>query len=67
LVTKEGVSKVSCSVLVVLGDRDWVGPADWPMGALPAASWVTLAGVDHFATPSYFGAIDATVKFLALD
>jgi hypothetical protein len=53
--------------LVVLGDRDWVGPADRLMAALPSASLVSLSGVDHFATPSDFGAIDATVKFLGLE
>ena len=37
------------------------------MAALPSASLVMLAGVDHFATPSDFGAIDATVKLLGLD
>jgi hypothetical protein len=43
-----------------------VGSADRLMAALPSASLVTLAGVDHFATPSDFGAIDATMKFLGL-
>jgi pimeloyl-ACP methyl ester carboxylesterase len=66
-VTEEEVSKVSCPVLVVLGDRDWVGPADRLMAALPSATLVMLAGVDHFATASDFGAIDATVKFLGLE
>lgn len=66
-VTEEEVSKVRCPVLVVLGDRDWVGPADRLMAALPSATLVTLAGVDHFATPSDFGAIDATIKFLGLE
>lgn len=65
--TEEGLSRLHCPVLVVLGDRDWVGPADRLMAALPSASLVTLAGVDHFATPSDFGAIDATVKFLDLE
>jgi pimeloyl-ACP methyl ester carboxylesterase len=65
--TEEELSRLQCPVLVVLGDRDWVGPADRLMAALPSASLVTLAGVDHFATPSDFGAIDATVKFLGLE
>ena len=51
---------------MVLGDRDWVGTADRLMAALPSASLITLAGVDHFATPSDFGAIDTTIKFLGL-
>jgi len=65
--TAEDLSRISCPVLVVLGDRDWVGPADRLMAALPSASLVSLSGVDHFATPSDFGAIDATVKFLGLE
>jgi pimeloyl-ACP methyl ester carboxylesterase len=65
--TEEDLSGLSCPILVVLGDRDWVGPADRLMAALPSASLVTLPGVDHFATPSDFGAIDATIKFLALE
>jgi pimeloyl-ACP methyl ester carboxylesterase len=63
----EDLLRISCPVLVVLGDRDWVGPADRLMAALPSASLVSLSGVDHFATPSDFGAIDATVKFLGLE
>jgi pimeloyl-ACP methyl ester carboxylesterase len=66
-VTEEDLSKLGCPVLVVLGDRDWVGPADRLMAALPEASLVMLTGVDHFATPSAFGAIDATVKFLGIE
>ena len=65
--TEEDLSKLLCPILVVLGDRDTVGPGDRLMAALPSASLVTLAGIDHFATPSDFGAIDATVKFLGLD
>ena len=65
-VTEEDLSSLRFPILVVLGDRDMVGSADRLMSALPSASFVTLAGVDHFATPSDFGAIDATVKFLGL-
>ncbi len=65
-VTEEELSTLHCPILVVLGDRDAVGSAERLMAALPTASLVTLAGVDHFATPSDFGAIDATVKFLDL-
>ena len=66
-ITEEELSTLHCPILVVLGDRDMVGSADRLIAALPSASLVTLAGVDHFATPSDFGAIDATVKFLGLD
>jgi pimeloyl-ACP methyl ester carboxylesterase len=66
-VAQEELSRVECPVLVVLGDRDTVRSAGRLMAALPSASLVTLAGVDHFATPSDFGAIDATIKFLGLE
>jgi pimeloyl-ACP methyl ester carboxylesterase len=62
----EDLATLTCPVLVVLGDRDMVGPADRLVAALPSASLVTLAGVDHFSTPSDFGAIDATMKFFGL-
>jgi pimeloyl-ACP methyl ester carboxylesterase len=63
---EEDLSTVSCPVLVVLGDRDMTTSAARLVAALPSASLVTLAGVDHFATPSDFGAIDATMRFLGL-
>ncbi len=66
-VTEEDLLRLHCPILVVLGDRDMVESADRLMAALPSASLVTLAGVDHFATPSDFSAIDATVKFLGLE
>ena len=42
------------------------GRADRLVAELPSATLVMLPGVDHFATPSDFGAIDATMKFLGL-
>jgi pimeloyl-ACP methyl ester carboxylesterase len=63
---EEDLSSVTCPVLVVLGDRDFIGSADRLVAALPSASLVTLAGVDHFSTPSNFGAIDATMRFFGL-
>jgi pimeloyl-ACP methyl ester carboxylesterase len=60
------LATVTCPVLVVLGDRDFVRSADRLVDALPSASLVTVPGVDHFATPSDFGAIDATMRFLGL-
>jgi len=63
---EEDLATVSCPVLVVLGDRDMTTSATRLVAALPTASLVTLAGVDHFATPADFGAIDATMRFLGL-
>jgi pimeloyl-ACP methyl ester carboxylesterase len=51
-------------VLVVLGDRDFAGPADPLMAALPNARLVGLHGGDHFGTPKDFRFIDAAVGFL---
>ena len=59
----EDLSVVTCPVLVVLGDRDMTKTADRLVAALPAASLVSVPGVDHFATPSDFGVIDATMRF----
>jgi pimeloyl-ACP methyl ester carboxylesterase len=65
-VGEEELSSVTCPVLVVLGERDFAGPADRLVAALPSAARVDLAGVDHFSTPSDFGAIDAVVHFFGL-
>lgn len=58
------LAKVTCPVLVVLGDRDFAGPADPLVEALPDARFTPLRGVDHFATPKDFGCIDAALDFL---
>jgi len=58
------LGKVTCPVLVVLGDRDFAGPADPLVEALPDVRFRTLRGVDHFATPKDFGFIDAALDFL---
>ncbi len=65
---REGdLSAVTCPVLVVLGDRDMTKTADRLVAALPAATFVSVPGVDHFATPSDFGVIDATMRFFGFD
>ena len=55
---------ITVPVQVVLGDRDFAGPADPLVAALPDATLVILRGVDHFATPRDFGFIDAALGFL---
>ena len=62
--TDEGLARISCPVLVVLGDRDFAGPADPLLERLPDARLVTLRGVDHFGTPKAFPFIDAALEFL---
>jgi pimeloyl-ACP methyl ester carboxylesterase len=62
--TTEELAGVTVPVLVVIGDRDFAGPGDPLVDALPDARLVVLRGVDHFSTPKDFGAIDATLEFL---
>ncbi len=55
---------IDLPVLVVLGDRDFAGPADPLLEALPNARFVSLRGCDHFGTPKDFRFIDAALEFL---
>lgn len=58
------LASVRCPVLVVLGDRDFAGPPDPLVDALPVVRLVTLTGADHFGTPKDFRFIDAALDFL---
>ncbi|HEX9259526.1 MAG TPA: alpha/beta fold hydrolase [Acidimicrobiales bacterium] len=60
----EVLGAVTCPVLVALGDKDFAGPADPLVAALPSASLVVLRNVDHFATPESFAFIDAALEYL---
>ena len=60
----EELAAVDLPVLVCIGDRDFAGPGDPLVDALPNAKLVTLKGVDHFATPESFAFIDAALEFL---
>lgn len=62
--TAERLAAVTMPVLVALGDKDFAGPADPLVDALPDARLITLKGVDHFATPESFAFIDAALEFL---
>jgi len=64
-ITAELLQGITCPVLVVLGDKDFAGPADPLIDALPNARLVTLRNVDHFATPKDFGFLDAALEFLS--
>lgn len=58
------LARITCPVLVVLGDKDFAGPADPLVDALPNATLRPLRNVDHFATPKSFDFIDAGLEFL---
>ena len=62
--TPERLGQITIPVLVALGDKDFAGPADPLVDALPNAELVILKGVDHFATPESFAFIDAALEFL---
>jgi pimeloyl-ACP methyl ester carboxylesterase len=60
----EFLAPITNPVLVCLGDRDFAGPPEPLVEALPNASLKVLRGVDHFATPKDFGFIDAALRFI---
>jgi pimeloyl-ACP methyl ester carboxylesterase len=62
--TREDASRVTCPTLVVIGDRDFAGPAEPLVDALSDAQLVVLRGVDHFRAPSEFDCIDAALEFV---
>lgn len=64
LITDEGLARITCPVLIVIGDRDFAGPADPLAERLADVRIVTLRNVDHFATPKDFGFLDAGLDFL---
>lgn len=58
------LARITCPVLVVLGDRDRSGPPDELVAALPAAELRVLRGVDHSATPKSFDFLDAALEWV---
>lgn len=64
-VTEEDLARITCPVLVVLGDADFTAPADRLVAALPDATYLELPRTDHAKTPKSFAFIDATLAFLA--
>ncbi|HSL74824.1 MAG TPA: alpha/beta hydrolase [Ilumatobacteraceae bacterium] len=63
-ITAEACATVTCPVLVVVGDKDFVYPADELAAAFPDGRCEVLRGVDHFATTEAFGFFDAALEFL---
>ena len=60
----ESMAAVTCPVLLILGEDDFVGPVDLLMAALPDPRLVTLRRTDHFATTQRFEGQEAVLKFL---
>jgi pimeloyl-ACP methyl ester carboxylesterase len=63
-ITAEQLARITSPVLVVLGDKDFVGKGERLTELLPDATLKYLRNVEHFATPKDFGFIDASLEFL---
>lgn len=64
--TQADVAAVAVPVLVILGDRDFAGPADRLMATLPDARLLSLSGTDHFGTPKDFRFVQAALAFIRI-
>jgi pimeloyl-ACP methyl ester carboxylesterase len=62
--TTDDLTRVSTPTLVIIGDKDFAGPGEPLVEALPNATLVTLKGVDHFRATSEFSCIDAALEFV---
>lgn len=62
--TVEELGRVTCPTLVIIGDRDFAGPPDPLVAALPDAKCVILPGIDHFRATREFACLDAALEFL---
>ena len=62
--TPEQLARVTCPVLVAIGDQDFAGPGDGLVTLLPNARLVVLKKCDHFATTENFDFFDAALGFL---
>jgi pimeloyl-ACP methyl ester carboxylesterase len=63
--TARVLARIACPTLVIIGERDHLGPATEVAGSVPGAQLTTLPRTDHFATPSHVEAILAALRFLA--
>jgi len=59
-----GLAAVTCPVLVVVGEDDFVHPGDELAAAFPDGRLITLPRTDHFATTESFGFFDASLEFV---
>lgn len=62
--TPENVAAVTMPVLVLLGDKDFAGPADPLVDALPDATFSELKRCDHFATPRSMQCLEEALAFV---
>ena len=62
--TPDELAGAACPTLVIIGDKDFAGPPDPLVDALPNAKLVTLRKIDHFQATRDFGCIDAALDFI---
>lgn len=62
--TRQDLARVTAPALVVVGEQDFVMPADELVEALPNARFLLLPRVDHFGTPKDFTFIDEALGFI---
>lgn len=63
-ISSDDLARVTCPVLVALGEHDQAQPADRLISSLPDATLATLRRTDHFATTESFAFIDAALGFI---
>ena len=60
----DGIARVTCPVLVVVGADDTAHPGDELAAAFPDGRCETLPGTDHFATTDSFAFYDLALEFV---
>ena len=60
----EELAAITNPTLVVIGEKDFAGPAEPLVDALPNAELLTLPGVDHFGLPKAFPFLERGLDFL---
>lgn len=63
--TKQQLANVPNDVTVVIGEKDFAGPANELADAFPNGRLVTLRNTDHFATPESFPFIDTILEVMS--
>ena len=61
--TRENASAITAEVLVIVGDRDFVLPADRLVQSFKNSKFKLLKNCDHFASTDNFSFIDAMLDF----
>ena len=62
--TEQSFAHITNDILVVVGDKDFVLPADRLGGAFPNSTIHILRNTDHFKTPESFSFISTVMDFL---